>query len=325
MNEDYILIITNKADVTTDFIVKRLTEIKVPFYRLNTEDLLKKNILNFDFDNNSFSLIDLEKKLSIDLLKVKSVYFRRPQMPEVLLGDKLTTGEIEFVRTELAYTLEGLYKVLRGSFWISSVDAIREAENKIYQLQLAKSIGFKIPPSLITNDPIVATQFNANHTTIIKPIKSGLLDDSDGDKVIFTSKVKDFEAESNRIKACSTYFQKFIDKAADIRVTVVGDKTFPALIESQEFSETQVDWRRGENIKLNYKKIVLPEHIELLCLLLTRKLRLKFGAIDLVIDKLGNYYFLEINPNGQWAWIEKQLDYNISEEIVNLLHNGNVN
>ena len=56
-----------------------------------------------------------------------------------------------------------------------------------------------------------------------------------------------------------------------------------------------------------------------MCLKLTKKLELNFSAIDLILDKNKDYIFLEINPNGQWAWIEKRLGYNISCEIIKLL------
>ena len=53
--------------------------------------------------------------------------------------------------------------------------------------------------------------------------------------------------------------------------------------------------------------------------MLFEKINLNTGSADLILDKNGNYIFLEINPNGQWAWIEKQTGYEISNEIVNLL------
>jgi glutathione synthase/RimK-type ligase-like ATP-grasp enzyme len=51
------------------------------------------------------------------------------------------------------------------------------------------------------------------------------------------------------------------------------------------------------------------------------ELNLRFGAIDFILDESGEYVFLEINPNGQWAWIERKTGYKISSEIVNLLVN----
>lgn len=66
-------------------------------------------------------------------------------------------------------------------------------------------------------------------------------------------------------------------------------------------------------------KIKLPDAILNQCISLLKILNLRFGAIDFILDKNGNYIFLEINPNGQWAWIEKQTGYKISNEITNLL------
>jgi glutathione synthase/RimK-type ligase-like ATP-grasp enzyme len=70
---------------------------------------------------------------------------------------------------------------------------------------------------------------------------------------------------------------------------------------------------------LHHSKIELPSNILKKCFDLTSRLKLKFGAIDFILDKNGEYIFLEINPNGQWAWIEKQTGYQISDEITNLL------
>lgn len=316
-----VLLITNKADVTTDFVIKRLTERQASFYRFNTEDLLTRNTLSFNFHNDEFILFDNEKNLKIDLLKVKSVYYRRPVTPS-FPNNELTEGEEKFLINEITYSLEGLYRILQNAYWISSVFSIREAENKIFQLRIAKEMGFKVPASLITNRSEIASKFIDKNITIIKPIKTGLIDDIKNDKVIFTTLLKDKNG-LERIQFCPTYFQAFINKVADIRVTVVGKKIFSALIFSQEHNETKVDWRNGENLKLQYQKILLAEELSALCIKLTERLGLNFGAIDLVKDENNNFYFLEINPNGQWAWIEKQLNYSISDEICNQLINGN--
>jgi hypothetical protein len=315
-----ILLITNKGDVTTDFVIKQLTEAKTNFYRLNTEDFLGKVSFNFNFYRNEFTLFDNERKIKIDLLKIKSVYYRRPILPNIK-GNDLTIGEENFILNEITYYLEGLYKVLKNAFWISRVFAIREAESKIHQLQLAKELGFNLPPSLITNEKEIAKEFINEFESIIKPIKTGFIEDEGNEKIIFTTLFND-KSQLDRIKICPTYFQKFINKSADIRVTVIGNKVFPAQILSQEYNETKIDWRKAERIKLKYEKIELSQTLTDLCIKLTKKLGLNFGAIDFVKDDMGNFIFLEINPNGQWAWIEKQLNYSLSYEISKLLIDG---
>ncbi|MDM1328766.1 MvdC/MvdD family ATP grasp protein [Myroides odoratimimus] len=315
-----ILLITNKSDITTDFVVKQLTINGASFYRLNTEDILTKVFLSFDFYRNEFHLLDNDSEIIIDLLQIKTVYYRRPLLPKID-NENLTKGEEYFIQSEIINYLEGLYKILKNAFWISSVYSIREAESKIYQLQIAKELGFTIPKSLLTNDKNSALHFTQNIDCIVKPIKTGYIQDEDQERLIFTTLFKEYE-QLDRIQFCPTYFQEFINKVADIRVTVIDEKVFAAKIHSQEHEETKIDWRKAEKLKLRYEKVNLTSDLEKLCIKLTKKLGLNFGAIDLVENMKGDYFFLEINPNGQWAWIEKQLDYKISHEIAKLLMNG---
>lgn len=319
-----ILLITNKDDVTTDFIVNRLNKIGEPYYRLNTEDLVSSVGVNLDIGEDEYMLIDHQRNQKLILSSVKSVYYRRPGLPEMNVGS-LSEGEVEFVGREVTYMLEGIYKILRDRFWISPVVSIREAENKIYQLLVARDIGFEIPRSLITTLRKNAEAFfdEVQGDCVIKPIRNGKVDDPGNPMVVFTSLITANNIGLlDGVKNCPTYLQSKVNKVADIRVTVVGKKVFPAKINSQEFEETTIDWRKGENAKIRHERIELPPEIENKCIELTKRLCLHFGAIDFVLDKGMRYVFLEINPNGQWGWIEKRLGYDISGEIVDLLLKG---
>ena len=71
-----------------------------------------------------------------------------------------------------------------------------------------------------------------------------------------------------------------------------------------------------EEKKLKFQQTEIPKSIELKCIELVKRLELKFGAIDLIKDKNDNFVFLEINPNGQWAWIEMDTGLQISDAII---------
>jgi glutathione synthase/RimK-type ligase-like ATP-grasp enzyme len=319
-----ILIISNKEDITTDFLVNKLNYYNIKYFRLNTDEILRSISLNFDFSNNKYNIYDNNNNSVINLSDIRSVYYRRPKLPKI--SDDLSTGEELFVKNELRFTLEGLYRILDNKFWINNVYRIREAENKIYQLLLARKLGFSIPSSLISTVEKSTRDFikKNNNNCIIKPIKSGLIQDVKVPKNIFTTLLSKKDIENlNRVKFCPSYFQQKIDKKADIRVTVVGEKLFSAKINSQEYKETAIDWRKGDNIRLDYNKIKLPVVIRNKCIDMTKKLGLTFSAIDLILSKKDEYIFLEINPNGQWAWIENRLGYSISSELINLLQKGN--
>jgi len=314
-----VLIISNKSDITSDFIVKALQERNISFYRFNTEELTKSVTFSLNITTSSYYITDSKIRQSFDLQKFTAVYYRRPELP-VFDSFDLSKGEINFFRNEFIYTLEGIYKLLRNAYWISPLYAIREAENKIYQLDLAKLMDFIIPNSIVTNSyKQVSLFFKENkEKCIIKPIKSGLIEEGLESKVVFTNILKSIPENTKKISSSINYLQSHILKKGDIRVIVVGHKIFATLIHSQEYLKTKTDWRKGE-INLKHEKINLPEEINIKCINLLQALKLRFGAIDFILDNNENYIFLEINPNGQWAWIEKQTGYNITQEIVNLL------
>lgn len=107
-----VLIISNKSDITSDFIIKCLKERNLNFYRFNTEELTKSVTISIDFSSKSYKLIDSNIGKTFDLSEFTSVYYRRPELPTFNQND-LTTGEINFLRNELIFTLEGIYKLLQ--------------------------------------------------------------------------------------------------------------------------------------------------------------------------------------------------------------------
>ena len=311
-----VLLFTNKEDVTTDFIVQELKRQEIDFYRFNTEELSKSVKIDLNFEKEKYLLIDKLDNKTYNLLDFTDIYYRRPELP--LYDDEgLTDGEKSFLQIEIYYTLEGVYRLLSGKHWFNNVFAIRNAENKIYQLLLAKEVGLTIPSTLISNHYDSVEQFLEKGNHIVKPVHNARIKDEKHPQIVYTSEIKQTikkaEAEFN-----VNYLQKKIEKRCDVRATFVEEKCFAVTIDSQELEETRVDWRKGEHI-LHHTPIELPREIRLKCIQLMKRLDLHYGAIDFVLDKKGNYFFLEINPNGQWAWIEHLTGLPISKEIVKCL------
>lgn len=316
-----ILILTNKDDITVDFVVNELRRRNLSYYRLNTEDIPLKIKVYFDINKNEIKIIDKVKNIEVNLLEFDSVYFRRPIISSLEHIEDICDDERIYLRSELTFLLEGIYKGLNNKFWLNNVYKIRDAENKLYQLLLAKNIGFNIPRAVVSNDINILNDFRYKYDNdcIIKPIKSGHIKYREVDKSIFTTKISEEYFESiDAVEAFPVFIEENVHKLVDLRCTVVGDEVFTAEIHSQCENESRIDWRKGKNI-LEHKKHILPSNIEKMCIDLTKKLNLKYSAIDMILDKDGNYIFLEINPNGQWAWIENRLKFPISKRIVDLL------
>ncbi|WP_109435647.1 MvdC/MvdD family ATP grasp protein [Aquimarina sp. AU119] len=303
-----ILIITHKEDFTADYVIEKLNKKGIEYFRLNCEDIDK---YNYQFRNsNSFNFI-INNIRSFD-----SVWFRRSKLPDIQTNNE---AEKLFLLSDYESLFDNIYYLIDSKKWLSHPRYVYAAENKILQLNTAKSIGFKIPDTLISNNKLEFKTFASanNNSIIIKPIRQGRIKEKNGFKSIFTNKVgldKIQRVENFDLTPC--IFQEYIEKEYEIRVTVVDKKVFSAKVDSQINEETKVDWRKK---KIPFEKYLLPPAIVKKCITITESLNLSFGAIDLIKTIDGEYVFLEINPNGQWAWLEMEADLKISDEIINYL------
>jgi hypothetical protein len=318
-----ILLVTNRQDHTADFLVVELRKRKVDFFRFNTEDFPVKSVIRWELDNRQICGEFQFSNRKITFGEIKSVWYRRPVMP--VIDDKITNAtERIFAMDESKKLVDGIWRTL-NCFWVSHPESINRAENKLYQLQIANSIGFLIWPTLITNSPQKVKEFFDHHKDIIyKPLKSGKINSKNGTNLIFTTLLEEKHIKFfGDISYAPGIFQKQIKKDIELRVTVIGDKVFAVEIHSQEFVDTLIDWRCLDSDKLEHKFHHLPIDIENMCKKIVKQLDLQFGAIDLVLTPKGEYIFLEINPNGQWAWIQRILpEVPLRETLADLLING---
>jgi glutathione synthase/RimK-type ligase-like ATP-grasp enzyme len=320
-SKDVILILTNREDITADYVVLECTRRAVPFIRLNTEDFPQCLNLSLNICKDSFVQGKLSNKnVHLMLEDVRSVWYRRPSLP-LFNNASMDPGIKEFCTKESHYALEGLWTLL-DVFWVSNPFNIRKAENKPFQLHVASGMGFVIPRTLISNNPEEVRGFfeGCKDGIIIKPVRTGTFQIDKEEKIIFTNVVRESDIEHlDRVRLAPSIYQEKVPKRYDIRVTVIGEKVFAAEIHSQLYEESKIDWRRGENPNITHKKHKLPSDIEEKCVGLNKALGLQFSAIDLVLDVEGQYFFLEINPNGQWAWIEERTGYELTRHLVDLL------
>jgi len=319
-----ILVVTNRRDQTADFGVVEMRRRGVPYFRFNTEDFPEttRSSLRFDPQGNTGHLTSGRRSLRLE--EVQSVWFRRPVMP-IPSSRIRERGAREFSRVESLAYIEGLWNIL-DCFWVSRPDRIRTAESKLLQLKVAHRLGFSIPRTLVTSDPGEAGDFlTATDKAVYKPLRQSRLECREGTKVIFTSVVRDSSSdELERVKYAPCLFQEYVPKRFELRVTVFGTNLFATEIHSQATEDAKDDWRRSPSRAVPHRAHALPHEIETKCIQLVETLGLAFGAIDMVLTPQGEYVFLEINPNGQWAWIEQRTGQPMSRSLVDLLVQGRI-
>ncbi len=311
----------------TDAVVQELTARGILCTRWNTEQYPLDDRLTLRIPHSGASLptavLERAGLPSRELNDLTSIWYRRVRTPA--RPPEVSEGDYAFSIRESRAAISGflLGGLARPARWMSSPDAVWRAEHKLLQLAVASRLGFEVPETILTNDPhIIRAAFDQfGGAMIAKPVKSGYYEDGTEGRAIFTSQVlrEHLESLSNKTEICPTLFQPLIPKAIDLRITVIGDRVLTAAIESQVDPSAKVDWRRTANPLLPHRIFRLPTALEDGIRALVRDLGLTFGALDFILTPDDRYIFLEINPNGQWLWLDDLLDLGITASIADWL------
>jgi glutathione synthase/RimK-type ligase-like ATP-grasp enzyme len=208
--------------------------------------------------------------------------------------------------------------------WVNNPIAVGGASYKPEQLARATRHGFSVPDSLITSDPTAAERFcvERNWRVIAKPIGHGEIraEVPEADRLVYTNALDASNAAIlERVRNCPTLFQSHLSKAVDLRITVVGAECVAVALHSQEREHSHTDCRRDNMLQMRYSMATLPSGLADALINLTRSYGLYYAAIDMVLDPQGKYWFLELNPAGQWAWLEQEIGAPISDALIRCL------
>ena len=312
MTASTVLLVTASYDLAAEYVGAALERRGVPFFRLDTDRFPSEVQASFD-PQRGLTISDGDRHVSYR--EVKSVWYRRNVVPN--LPEDLDLGSSEFCEREARMFFEGALAALPTQRWLSYPQAIWLAERKPYQLAIAAQLGFTVPRTIVTNDEGAVKGFALENRLVAKAVSSGYIKDTDGNRAIFTSALApgDIEDLSGLVLA-PVIFQEKVPKSSDIRVTVVGNEVFATEILSQGRESSNVDWRATDDPDLEHRPHELPSPLARQCLSLVSNLNLAFGALDFALTPGGTYVFFEINPNGEWLWLEDQLGLPISDRIA---------
>ena len=314
-----ILILSNKWDLTVDFVVSELRRRGQDYLRINTEDLaLGEATISLP----EFHIWVTKGAQKHDLTEdVHVIWNRRPGRPfdSVPPEEQPPNSTQRFVNEQWFCWLEAL-QLLPDVLWINHPLANCQMENKVRQLRLASEGGFSVPSTIVSNDAAAARSHleRYENRVIAKALFSPLIQETDQDYFIFTNLVREIESDDDcAIRVSPCIFQEPIVPKIDYRVTVVGDEVIPVRIEPGNRGEVDLDWRTQED-GLRFHRCSLPDEVENLCLSFVKRSGLVFGALDL-LEQDGRFFFLEINPNGEWGWLQKPNGIPIAETLCDLM------
>lgn len=304
-----ILIVSNTKDVHTRHITKKLRQRGCEVICLSRSDFGKKASVAFNPDADH-GTITVNNDSKIDSADVSAVWYRRPGP---IYAHKSITIELDrsFVENEWLHTLDGFFTVAFRR--IVSPPLKQRAATKPLQLSAARRAALHVPRTMITSDPKEALEFVAQHQGAIvhKAITApshSFIDTRAWDSDAFQH-VED-------LMICPTILQERIFGSADVRATVIGQKVFSACIHTAQ-GQASVDSRLDADAPCTVYD--LPNDVEAATVRLMEDLGLKFGTIDFKVTDEGEHVFLEVNPQGQFLYIEILTGLPISDALADFL------
>lgn len=327
-----VLILSNEEnEMTTNEVIDWLEFYNQDYYRLNSNDL--ENVeFSLSVTNNNYKVTN--NVIEILFNNANVIWYRRWYKPSRVpfMDDANNISIINFDKhmsnemTSTSYLLFTKFNTTHKK-WIDY--PLNTNLKKSDVIKVAEKIGLNVPPTIITNSKIRVKEFlKFQKELITKPITEVLFFEYKKYSFISLTKViSDKNIDLLPKKFLPSLFQKNILKKYEIRTFFLNNTFYSMAIFSQKNKQTQNDFRNYDTNKPNrtvpYK---LPNQIERKLIILMKKLNLTNASIDLIYSaEDDNYYFLEVNPRGQFGMVSKPCNYYLEKKVANFLKNQNTN
>jgi len=306
-----ILIISTPQDVHAQAVMKALTERGVTGHHiLDLSEFPMRMDLGIsmaDGGENQFA-VRLADGTRLDLGAATAIWWRRPQ--SFGLPPSMTDPvHRAFANQECDFAFRGMWQCT-SALWVNDVTRDAAASHKPWQLAIAKELGLSIPRTLITNRPEDAERFCAESTGPV--IYKAFLASPMAWRETRVLRPEDRSMLAS-VRYAPVIFQSFVPARYDLRVTVIGERILAAGAETAT-GEYQADIRMNPGIK--WKPYELPQETASRLLALVRRLGLEYGAVDFRVTPDGEHVFLEINPAGQFLFIENATGMKIADTLA---------
>jgi glutathione synthase/RimK-type ligase-like ATP-grasp enzyme len=313
-----VLIITDQYDSHADAVIIELYKRNIPVLRFHPDEYPEHYSISIEVKDGNIQGEIADAYRSVEFKDICTVWYRGTRA--LLPANKViaATGLQDYIDEQVRATIRTMAEVINEELWISDPRRLRRAEVKAIQLAEASKVGLKTPHTLISNKQervAVFLESLGEAECAVKPLSLQGVQGPDGYRFPLTT-VLPREHYLNSVTSAPTIFQPYIPKIADLRCVVMGEHLFCAKILSQSQEESMRDWRGAD---CPHEPFVLPDAVQQSLHQLIKNFGLNLASADLILTPDEEIVFLELNPVGQWLWLEYQVGFPLVTTFVDLL------
>lgn len=312
-----VLMITNEQDLHADAVVLELQKRDVPVFRFHPEDFPHACSISIEIHDGHIEGVIANEHHRVTFDDICAAWYRRPHSFFPSTINPLSTQLSDYVKSQSAATMRTLYACLQ-TLWVGHPHKLQRADVKALQLAEASKAGLTTPHTLISNQPEKVAAFVdrlGDTECAVKTLYCRGVSGEDGYRMPLTTVLPKGHS-LDAVALAPSVFEPYVAKAAELRCVVIGRKIFAAKINSQANEKTRQDWRAGD---CQYEVFSLPARVEAAIHRLMDSFEINFASLDMIVTPDGDFVFLELNPNGQWLWLELDLGLPLVASLADLL------
>lgn len=309
-----IAVVSYPDDPHAQAVMSHLRDAGAPAVLLDLADLPERATLTMGYENGGRPRLEYrrEGEPTLDLHCVRTVWWRRPRVPEPA---SITDPEaLLFAANEWQEAINGLWQLLDAR-WVNHPIRDEVAARKALQLRVAAEVGLTVPRTLVTSDPDEARTFidgRGDAATVFKTF-SCTHEIWRETRLIRADELPLLDT----VRLAPVIFQEYVPAGVDLRITIVGGRLFAAAIHSQE-TDYEVDFRMSLG-QAEVEATTLPAEVEERLLVLMDRLGLLYGAVDMRRTPTGEHVFFEVNTAGEFLFVEELTGQPIARALAELL------
>nr|MDO8132659.1 hypothetical protein [Candidatus Njordarchaeum guaymaensis] len=283
-------IYSNSFDLTADLLISKMGTDKI--FRFNL-DLWREYKIRIDQSGFTIQNPTGRRVESKDIAKF---YWRKPFTTQRLHPHQKLAPEISYMEEELSYAMRDMVNLAWSEGKIVLTEPMADLRiGKFVQLKVASKY-FRVPHYKFVSgsaDFLEKGRISIAKSLTSKQVKVG--------SVLYATKVHEDQLDPST----PWMIQDYVDASKDITVAFVRDQVFGFELNRESFLERTVDWREVDPSAATdmWTRHPIPKSLEDSIFGFMSDLRLHFGRLDMLYVK-GDYFFLEVNPNGEWAWLD---------------------
>ncbi|MEU8499170.1 RimK family alpha-L-glutamate ligase [Streptomyces lavendulae] len=278
------------------------------FHIVECDRLSGRQSLSWDSHGNSPTTLRTSDGREIALEETSLVWWRRVRAAQKATEDNKDAFERNLINNDCRGALTGILCTAFRGQWISHPEATDRASDKLYQMTVAQKSGFRVPRTLVTQSRDEVADFLGEvGRVIVKPVvgTSGPL--------LFTQYLEDpASIAMESFEACPAIYQEYIEGDEHVRLNCFGDRMYAALLKTDK-----LDWRADLTIPISVWPV--PDETAEKVVAVLRGLGLRMGAIDIKLTPSGEPVWLEVNPQGQFLFLEPLLRIPLAEYFLDFL------